>query len=266
MLNKAQTLEILTRLGHNPKHTLGQNFLIDKNIVAKAVRLADLSADDRVLEIGPGLGTLTEAILATSASLTSIEMDRGFAGYLRETFADYIARGKWTLIEADATKVELGEIKFNKVVANLPYAVSSLLLAKFLEAAPERMVLMVQRELADRYCATSGKHFSALSIFLQSAYALKIANPVPPTCFYPPPKVQSCLLLLTRLPSPIFFAPARQKLIRSLFLNRRKQLRKAAAEDAVSQQWFAGLVADGLIAETARAEEIPLAAWQKLAD
>jgi 16S rRNA (adenine1518-N6/adenine1519-N6)-dimethyltransferase len=207
MLNKSQTLELLEKLGHNPKHGLGQNFLIDKNIVAKAVRLAELGPDDCVLEVGPGLGTLTEAILATGAKLTSIEMDRSFAGHLREAFANNLAKGQWTPIEADATKVDLSKIKFNKIVANLPYAVSSVLLASFLEAAPESMTLMVQRELADRYCASSGKHFSALSIFLQSAYSLKIATPVPPTCFFPPPKVQSCLLVLKKLPSRFSLAP-----------------------------------------------------------
>jgi 16S rRNA (adenine1518-N6/adenine1519-N6)-dimethyltransferase len=266
MLNKSQTLELLEKLGHNPKHGLGQNFLIDKNIVAKAVRLAELGPDDCVLEVGPGLGTLTEAILATGAKLTSIEMDRSFAGHLREAFANNLAKGQWTPIEADATKVDLSKIKFNKIVANLPYAVSSVLLASFLEAAPESMTLMVQRELADRYCASSGKHFSALSIFLQSAYSLKIATPVPPTCFFPPPKVQSCLLVLKKLPSPIFFSSERQKLIRGFFQNRRKQLKKAASEDTASAQWFDGLVADGLISETARAEEIPLKLWQKLAE
>jgi 16S rRNA (adenine1518-N6/adenine1519-N6)-dimethyltransferase len=265
MLTKAETLKILAALGHSPNHGLGQNFLIDKNIVGKAVRLAELGANDRVLEVGPGLGTLTEAILATGAHLTSIEMDRAFAEHLRTTFATQLAEGRWNLIEGDATQVDLSKVGFNKVVANLPYAVSSPLLEKFLAAAPELMVLMVQREMAERYCASSGKAFSGLSIFLQSAYTLKIACPVPPSCFFPPPKVQSCLLLLRRLPRPIFFSPARAKLIRSLFLNRRKQLHKAAEANPTTAAWFADLVAQGLIKETSRAEEIPLEAWKKLA-
>jgi len=123
----------------------------------------------------------------------------------------------------------------------------------------------VQRELAERYMATRGKEFAGLSIFLQSAYDIRIGISVPPTCFYPAPKVNSCLVVLERKGAPVIFAPERKKLIRSLFLNRRKQLHKQAHINSITAAWFDALVAEGAILPTARAEEIPLEYWQRLA-
>lgn len=259
MLTLKETLDTLKTLGHNPDKKLGQNFLVDKNIVEISVSLAELEKDERVVEIGPGLGTLTGAIAATGARLTVIEKDARLLGYLQEHFPAL------EIIHADATQVDYAQFWAFKIVANLPYAVSSPLLEKFLAALPRRMVVMVQRELAERYCATTGKSFSALSIFLQSAYRLKIAHIVSRRCFFPPPKVESCLLVLERREKPVIFSPERQKLIRSFFLNRRKQLRKAAMENEASRAWWEELVREGKIKETARAEEIPLALWQRLA-
>lgn len=259
MLTLKETLDTLKKLGHNPDKRLGQNFLVDKNIVEKSVALAELTPGERVVEVGPGLGTLTGAILATGAKLTSIERDTRLLEYLNETFPAL------TLLHADATQVDYAQFGEFKIVANLPYAVSSPLLEKFLAALPQRMVLMVQRELAERYCATAGKHFSGLSIFLQSAYQLKIAHIVSRRCFFPPPRVESCLLVLERRVKPITFATERQKLIRSMFLNRRKQLKKAAEADPASAAWFEKLLSEGKIKPTARAEEIPLEHWQRLA-
>ena len=260
MLTLKETLDTLRTLGHEPRKSYGQNFLVDKNIVQVALRLAELQPGERVVEVGPGLGTLTEAILASGAQLTSIEKDGSFIEYLKNKFPTL------TLIHEDATRVEYGQFGQFKIVANLPYAVSSPLLEKFLYALPGRMVLMVQKELAERYCATGGKNFSALSIFLQSAYTLKLAHKVSRSCLFPRPTVDSALLLLERKERPIVFAPERQRMVREMFLNRRKQLKKAAAENEITGAWFERLVEEKKILPTARAEEIGLEAWQRLAE
>lgn len=243
----------------------GQNFLVDKNIVLRSVELGDLKPGEQVVEIGPGLGTLTSALLMKDVKLKVIEKDTHLIPYLNETFP----QEKFTdfeIISADATKVDYRKFAEFKIVANLPYAISSILLEKFLLALPNRMVLMVQRELAQRYMATRGKHFSALSIFLQSAYKIKIGHTVSHSCFFPRPKVDSCLLVLERLEKPIIFEIEMQKTIRSLFLNRRKQLKKAAAEHELTKEWFEKLVVENKIKATTRAEEIPLGLWQELTE
>jgi 16S rRNA (adenine1518-N6/adenine1519-N6)-dimethyltransferase len=259
MLTLKETLDTLKLLGHEPNKKLGQNFLIDKNIVAKSVELADLKAGERVVEIGPGLGTLTGAIVSAGGNLTCIEQDTSLLPYLTEKFPSV------HFINDDATQIDYKRFGDFKIIANLPYAVSSILLEKFLFGLPSQMVLMVQRELAERYCAREGKSFSALSIFLQSAYQLQIAHIVSRKCFLPRPKVESCLLVLKRIEKPIIFSAELQKIIRTLFINRRKQLRKAAEANPISKVWFNKLVEEEKIKETARAEEIYLELWQRLA-
>lgn len=269
MLTLRQTIEVLQKLGHNPNKSFGQNFLVDKNIVEKSVSLACLSQADNVVEIGPGLGTLTSAILSTGARLTSIERDTHLLPYLRETFAKETATGQFQIINEDATKVNYSTFCTFKIVANLPYAVATALLEKFLLGLPVSMTLMVQRELAERWAASSGKAFSAISIFLQSAYEITghagIAHAVGRKCFFPSPAVDSALVHYTLRPNPITFSFTRQRLIRRLFLNRRKQLRKVAESDAASAQWFNRLVDEKKISPTARAEEISPELWQQLA-
>jgi len=283
MLTFKETIDTLKKLGHEPNRLYGQNFLVDKNIVLKTLQIAKLATGEAVVEVGPGLGTLTSALLEAGARLTSIEKDAHLLPYLRETFPSE-RYPLFTLMHADATEVDYNAFNFSaatplplapkgkgfKVVANLPYAVATPLMEKFLLGRPVSMTLMVQRELAERWAAAGGKAFSAFSIFLQSAYDLGkaggIAHPVGRKCFFPAPKVDSALVHYTLKPKPIVFPPERQRLVRGMFLNRRKQLRKAAEANPVSAAWFGRLLEEGKIKPTARAEEIELALWQRLAE
>lgn len=265
------TRELLARLGHSPKRFLGQNYLIDGNIVRKSVELGAVAPGDTVVEVGPGLGTLTSALLATGAEVFAVEKDATMAAHLRSTLAvEY--PGKLHLIEEDAVEHPIADLpparaaNF-KVVANLPYAISTPWMDAVLGGPlPQRMVLMLQQEAAQRYVAQPGtKQFGAISIFIQSAFLTEPGHKVPATCFYPAPDVESYLLNLVRRPEPFIFDPAVKRVIRECFQQRRKQigslLRGKLTDGGAG--WLALLPEAGLDAR-ARPEQIPVALWQRL--
>ncbi len=266
-----ETRELLARLGHAPKKFLGQNFLVDGNIVRKSIELAQVTSGDAVVEVGPGLGTLTGALLETGAEVWAVEMDRTLHAHLEETL---LARypGTLHLLEGDAVDVPLaglpaGEASRAKVVANLPYAISTPWMDAVLSGPlPARMVLMLQREAADRYVAGSGtRNFGAISIFLQAAYEPAPGHRVSASCFHPRPEVDSFLLNLVRRPDPFVFAQDTKALVRRCFQQRRKQvgavLREILPEG--SALWRELLAAEGF-PPSVRAEAIPVATWIKL--
>lgn len=272
-LSPRDTRALLASLGHTPQRFLGQNFLVDGNIVRKSVELAGLAPGDHVVEIGPGLGTLTSALLATGAVVHAVERDATLAAHLRATLgAEFPERCQ--LIEADA--VDHPTAGWTppagtpwKIVANLPYAIATPWLDAVLSgpgALPERLVLMLQLEAAQRYTAAPGtKLFGSISIFLQSAYSADRGHKVPSGCFFPVPAVESYLLNLARRPAPFRFAPEVKRLIRACFQQRRKQigtlLRGRLPDHGAA--WLAQLAALGLDART-RPEQIPVLAWQRL--
>jgi len=267
-LTLAETRELLARLGHGPRRSLGQNFLVDPNLVRKSVALAGVGPGERVVEVGPGLGTLTAALLAAGAEVWAVERDPTMAAHLRATFAE---EPRLRLLEADAVEEPLAalprpELGF-KVVANLPYAISSPWMERICQGPhPGRLVLMLQREAADRLTAEAGtKHWSALTIQVDLAFRRAGLHPVPPGCFHPPPRVDSCLLVLERRADPARLGPAAREVARGLFTQRRKQVGASARRlfpgRADVQAWLAGLAAHGLDA-TARPEAIPAAAWR----
>ena len=296
-LSPSATRELLARLGHQPKRFLGQNFLVDGNIVRKSLALAAIQPGDAVVEIGPGLGTLTSALLAAGAEVWAVEKDRNLHLHLEETLLPNAA-GRLHLLEGDAVEhplagfdpqsmwagcphpagsapsrdegtpptTEVGDRPF-KVVANLPYAISTPWMDAVLSGPlPERMVLMLQQEAAQRYAAKSGgKQFGAISIFLQSAYEFGPGHKVDAGCFYPKPDIESYLLHLVRRPVPHVFPAPVKALIRACFQQRRKQigglLRGLRPDGGVA--WLAQLAAAGLSAQT-RAEAIPVELWRNL--
>lgn len=270
-LSPSSTRELLTQLNHSPRHFLGQNFLVDGNIVAKSIALAEVTAEDIVVEIGPGLGTLTSAILETGAQVWAIEKDRTLHGHLLETLAVQYA-DRFHLTEGDAVKNPLAGlptgITEHKIVANLPYAISTPWMDKVLSGPlPSRMVMMLQREAADRYVAQPGtKTLGAISIFLQSAYEVAPGHKVSAHCFHPRPDVDSYLLHLVRRPDPVVFNPELKRLIRDCFQRRRKQLgallRGKLPDDG--KNWFETLAEAGLSSQS-RPEQVPMALWAKLA-
>ncbi len=265
------TRELLARLGHSPKRFLGQNFLIDGNIVRKSVELGEVQPGEAVVEVGPGLGTLTSALLAAGAEVFAIEKDRTMAAHLRATLA-VEHPGKLHLIEEDAVAFPIAGLPAErvgnfKIVANLPYAISTPWMDAVLGGPlPTRMVLMLQQEAAQRYVAQPGtKQFGAISIFIQSAFVVDPGHKVPASCFYPAPDVESFLLNLARRPEPFLFPAATKLLIRSVFQQRRKQIASLLRHRLPDggRAWLELLPTAGLDGR-ARPEEIPVALWQRL--
>lgn len=270
-LSPSQTTELLGKLGHHPNKKLGQNFLIDGNIVRKSIELAALVEKDAVVEVGPGLGTLSQAILSTGSELWAVEQDPRLSAHLRETLVP--VSPTFHLTEGDCLDFPLAGLpdartSRYKIVANLPYAVSTPWMEAVLSGPlPECMVLMLQKEAADRYASMHGsKNFGAISIFLQSAFAIQGKHQVSAACFCPAPKVDSTLLWLQRKPDPISFSEKARGCVRRIFTQRRKQLGALCRKDAEpeAQAWFNDLLEQG-VSETVRPEEVPLKHWQALA-
>lgn len=284
-LSPTATRELLEQLEHFPNKKLGQNFLVDGNIVRKSIELAELDADSCVVEIGPGLGTLTKAILKSGASLWAVERDACLAEHLRIHFSDELNRvftmngctpAKQTilqLIEGDcldhpiAGLPEATAATGYRIVANLPYAVSTPWMdAVITGTLPERMVLMLQKEAADRYVAPHGtKTFGAISIFLQSVFEVHSKHLVSAQCFHPAPKVDSVLLRLDRRTDAIRFSLAARDCIRRIFTQRRKQLGALCKNDsqAGALVWFNELLEHG-VTPTVRPEELAIEHWQSI--
>ena len=270
-LSPTATRELLEQLEHLPNKKLGQNFLVDGNIVRKSIELAEIGPESKVVEVGPGLGTLTKAILSTGAKLYAVERDSTLAEHIRSnvlpdqpnlqlTEGDCLDYPRAELPEADA------KAGF-KIVANLPYAVSTPWMDAILSGPlPERMVLMLQKEAGDRYIAPHGsKTFGAISIFLQSAYTVHSKHLVSAQCFHPAPKVDSVLLSLSRKADAVYYPTEVRECIRNIFTQRRKQLGALCKKStyAPALAWFEGLVAKGYSA-TVRPEEIPVTEWETL--
>jgi 16S rRNA (adenine1518-N6/adenine1519-N6)-dimethyltransferase len=272
-LSPTATRDLLAKLGHQPKRFLGQNFLIDGNIVRKSLELAQVTAGDRVVEIGPGLGTLTSALLEAGAEVWAVEKDRSLHAHLTETLVPQFAQ-TFHLVEGDAVERPLAgldpAVAANgfKIVANLPYAIATPWLDAVLSGPlPTRMVLMLQQEAAQRYAAQPGtKSFGAISIFLQAAYAIDPGHKVAAGCFFPRPDIESHLLNLVRRPVPYVFPEPVRLLIRSVFQQRRKQIgallrqRLPASAHKPGDSWAELLAAHGL-SEQARPEAIPVEWW-----
>jgi len=247
-LSPSQTTELLRRLNHLPLKKLGQNFLVDANIVRKSLELADVKAQDNIVEVGPGLGTLTGALLERGARVWAVELDKTLYAYLKETFKGVESLN---LINADAVDNPLAalpkDIEDFKIVANLPYAISTPWLDEVLSGGrlPKMMSLMLQKEAALRFGARKdSKEFSPISICLNEAYEALPAHKVSAACFHPRPGVDSMLLALRLRPDAFVFKPRTKDLMRKVFSKRRKQIasiaRSADAEDSrILTQWLA---------------------------
>jgi 16S rRNA (adenine1518-N6/adenine1519-N6)-dimethyltransferase len=271
-LTPTETRELLASLGHTPKRFLGQNFLVDGNIVRMSLRLAEVGPGDSVVEIGPGLGTLTGALLEAGATVWAVERDRTLHAYLAGGLARLHA-GRLHLTEGDAVDLPLAGIPAEaapgcKVVANLPYAISTPWMDAVLSGPlPSRMVLMLQREAAERYVAApGGRSFGAISIFLQAAYDTAPGHGVRAACFHPRPDVDSTLLNLVRKREPRVFSAGQKLLVRRCFQQRRKQIGSIMREALPGQEakWTELLRAEGF-STTVRAEAIPVPTWIRLA-
>jgi 16S rRNA (adenine1518-N6/adenine1519-N6)-dimethyltransferase len=267
-LSPTETRALLESLGHRPRKPLGQNFLIDGNIVRKSLQLAGLKEDQHVVEIGPGLGTLTEAMLEAGCHVHAVELDPRLVGHLQDTVKEAFP-DRFRLLEGDAVKhpragLDTGIPAF-KVVANLPYAITTPWVEAMLEdPLPSDMVLMMQKEAADRITAQPGsKAFGAISIFIGAAYERAGVHHVSRSCFYPVPGVDSMLLHLRLRDDPVLFGRATRDLIRKLFTQRRKQINSLLQKETELQGWLDTLGEFGC-SRSDRPEVIPITAWKAM--
>lgn len=271
-LSPKNTQNILRTLNHFPKKKLGQNFLIDGNIVRKSLELAAIQQGDTVVEVGPGLGTLTGALLEAGAQLWSVEYDPNLYAYIAEKLLPLYPE-QLHLLHADALDFPLAKLPEDttnyKIVANLPYAISTPWLEGVLSAAnlPSCMVLMLQKEAAERFTASPGsKSMGAISILLNSAYEATSLHKVSGGCFYPRPDIDSVLIQLSLKQAPFIFPASVKTWLRSIFTQRRKQLgsiiRQYPFPDA--HKWEHWLAANPQCLSL-RPEAIDLKTWQALA-
>ena len=226
----SNTRELVEKYQFRFTKSLGQNFLVDQNIVRDIVKGAEVSKEDYVIEIGPGVGTLTKELLKEAASVTAIELDDKLLPILKEELKEY---ENFHLIHGDATKVQLDAVypgKEIKLVANLPYYVTTPIITKILndKVAFSSLTIMIQKEVAERMDAVPGtKDYGSLSVLVQYYCDTKIVRSVPPESFMPRPKVDSTVIRLTKLEKPrahvedeaLFF-----KIVRMVFTMRRKTL------------------------------------------
>jgi len=248
-----------------PRRDLGQNFVADPNTVRRIADLAGVGSGDRVVEIGAGLGSLTLALADTGADVTAIEVDRGVVPLLRAVVAD---RDNVRVVEADAMQLDWQQLLAGHgdwvLVANLPYNVATPLICDLLDEVPAitRMLVMVQREAAERFAATPRTSaYGAVSV--KAAYwgTSKVVGHVPASVFVPRPNVESALVSITRREPPATDPETLFSLVRTGFGQRRKMLRRSLASIVAPDTFEA---AD--ISPTARPEELDVDAWCRLAD
>ncbi len=236
-IDAADVRRTLREAGLRARHGLSQNFLADVDVLERIVAEAGPSPGSRILEIGPGLGILTDAMLRAGATVTAVEIDRGLVSWLGERLADELAAGRLRLVEADALDVDLTTLLEPpyEVVANLPYHITSPILHALLGRTPQpdHLVLMVQREVAERIAAPPGA-MSYLSVFVQYHARVRVAFTVPPTAFEPAPAVDSAVLVLDPYPeddrlSDPALEDALWRLVQAGFRERRKMLHNVLA-------------------------------------
>jgi 16S rRNA (adenine1518-N6/adenine1519-N6)-dimethyltransferase len=263
-LTRRDITELLDRHGVHPSRALGQNFVADPNTVRRIVRLAGVSAGDPVVEIGPGVGSLTIALAETGAEVVAVELDRHLVPVLEEVVGPLGVQ----VVHGDALEVDWAALlaahdRWN-LVANLPYNVGTTIVLQLLDDVPaiDRMLVMVQREVGERLAAAPGTTaYGIPSVKLALWATAEIAGRVPPTVFIPQPKVESVLVRITRLPRPSVDVDhdALMGLVRKGFGQRRKMLRRSLA-GRVSPEAF---VAAG-VAPDARPEQLGVAEWGAL--
>lgn len=273
------TIEVLRKYQFTFQKKFGQNFLIDKNILEKIVEAARITKQDCVLEIGPGIGTMTQYLAERAKSVTAVEIDRNLIPILQDTLSSY---NNVTVINEDILKIDINRIieeqnRGNpvKVVANLPYYITTPIIMALFEkrVALQSITIMVQKEVADRIQAKPGsKDYGALSLAVQYYARPEVIMKVPASCFMPRPNVDSAVLKLTRYDMPPVTAKDEEYLfavIRASFNQRRKTLINAlsnAGSLGVSKEIITEVLADLGISPTIRGEALTLEQFTELSN
>ena len=232
--NPQATIAVLNKYGFTFQKKFGQNFLIDPHVLDKIIRAAEITEDDFVLEIGPGMGTMTQYLAYAAREVYAVEIDKSLIPILEDTLSDY---DNVTVINEDILKVDIAKLAEEKnggrpikVVANLPYYITTpIIMGLFESHVPvESITVMVQKEVADRMQVGPGtKDYGALSLAVQYYAKPYIVANVPPNCFMPRPKVGSAVIRLTRHQNPPVQAQDEKlmfRIIRASFNQRRKTL------------------------------------------
>ena len=263
---------LLAEHGAAPSRALGQHFLADPNTARRIVRLADLEPGARVLEIGPGVGSLTAALLEADARITALELDRHVLPLLNAVLESTGMADRVNVVHGDAMTADLAAISGESpvtCVSNLPYNVATPIVMRLLNEAPNvtRLLVMVQREVGERMAAkVGGREYGAVTVKIAFHGVARMVGTVAPSVFLPPPKVDSALVRIDRHPQSVVDVSSRELLfgiIQTGFAQRRKMLRRALVP-LFGDRTLQLLEAAGFD-PAARAETIELQAWAALA-
>lgn len=277
--NPKNTIEIIQKYEFMFQKKFGQNFLIDTHVLEKIISAAGITKDDCVLEIGPGIGTMTQYLAENAGHVVAVEIDRNLIPILKETLADY---DNVTVINEDILRVDIKALaeEYNggkpiKVVANLPYYITTpIIMGLFESGVPiDNITVMVQKEVADRMKEGPGsKDYGALSLAVQYYAEPEIVANVPPNCFIPRPNVGSAVIRLTRhkeMPVEVKDPVLMFKIIRASFNQRRKTLQNGlgnASELPYTKEQIAAAIAEMGLTPTIRGEALSLAQFAQLSD
>ena len=277
--NPKNTIEIIQKYEFMFQKKFGQNFLIDTHVLEKIISAAGITKNDCVLEIGPGIGTMTQYLAENAGHVVAVEIDRNLIPILKETLADY---DNVTVINEDILRVDIKALdeEYNggkpiKVVANLPYYITTpIIMGLFESGVPiDNITVMVQKEVADRMKEGPGsKDYGALSLAVQYYAEPEIVANVPPNCFIPRPNVGSAVIRLTRhkeMPVEVKDPALMFKIIRASFNQRRKTLQNGlgnAPELPYTKEQIAAAIAEMGLTPKIRGEALSLAQFAQLSD
>jgi 16S rRNA (adenine1518-N6/adenine1519-N6)-dimethyltransferase len=266
----AQIKSLLRQSGLKARKSLGQHFLIDESVLTVILEAAELTSQDTIIEVGPGLGILTGELARRATNVIAVELDNGLASFLQRRFA---SQANLHVINADILKIKLSQLlggkSIYKVVANLPYYITSPVLRYFVETSPKPslMVMMMQKEVGEAIVAKPG-NMSLLAVSLQVYSQPKIISYVPARSFYPEPKVDSAILRFDMLSEPAvkvadingFF-----QVVKSGFSSPRKQLHNSLAHGlGITPAEVAPFLKQAGIDPQRRAETLRLNEWAEL--
>ena len=277
--NPQKTIETIKKYQFNFQKKFGQNFLIDEHVIQKFINGAQVTKDDFVLEIGPGIGTMTQYLAEAAREVAAVEIDKKLIPILGETLSEY---DNVTIINEDILKVDIGALALErnagkpiKVVANLPYYITTpIIMGLFESHVPiDNITVMVQKEVADRMKVGPGsKDYGALSLAVQYyAKPYLVAN-VPANCFIPRPNVDSAVIRLTRHESPAVEVENEAlmfNMIRASFNQRRKTLQNGLKNSGlfpVSKEEIIEVIKEAGLPETVRGEALTLEQFARLSN